>query len=428
MLNNNKQKGFVKESYKGKKKSGVLNKLLLSVLLGLLSGLVATLFFVIVAPSLMSYFHPVKEEPVVVKTEEIPQEKQENPEDGKTEKEGKSKEDEEHPDLYPQEPPVVMEKIVPLDVKDYQALYQNFGEIVQKLQKSVVQIVIEKSDASFIHSIEKYRNIGLIVAENKKSFFILTTYSKDANSAIKAVIGDSVHSVSVSGYNENTGIMIVKLNKSEISKELYDNLEVAELAVSNIDDLGKPIIVYGNLCDGRLGYANGSICSYEHTNRFVDSTYSMLMPTVLMDEDATAIIINLDGKVTGFVDKNSKTKFKEAFGIAELKSVIEKLSNEETIPVLGIRAESVIGKNIDKDITDGIFVFETVDNSPAMNNGILPGDVIIKIGDTNISNMQQVQNILRNYKSKDALKIVLMRQRFSRYEKIEIDVDLKNNK
>lgn len=431
MINNNdKQKGFVKESYKGRKKSGIFRKIIISLLFGILSGVVASLVFVIFAPQLMTYFNPEKEEPVVVQTEDDTvsakeQDGQEN--DGKEdETEKKGEEDlKENENGQEEVPPVVLEKIIPLDIKDYKLLYADFGDIVNKVKKSVVQIVIEKSDEGLIPSIEKYRNIGLIVAENKKSFFILTTYFKDSKSAIKALIGDSVNSVSVAGYNENIGIMIVKLNKAELSKELYDSLEVAELAVSNVDDLGKPVIVYGNICDGRIGYANGSICSYEHTNRFVDSTYSMLMPTVLMDETATGVIINLDGRVTGFIDKNSKTKYKEAFGIAELKSMIEKLSNEESIPVLGIRGESVSDKNIAKEITDGIFVFETLENSPAMNYGILPGDIIVKINETDISNMQQVQNILRNYKPKESIRIGLMRQKFSKYENVEIDLVLK---
>lgn len=426
MVNNSKQKVFIKESYKGKKKSGILKKIIQSVLLGLLAGFTATCVFVIFAPQFMKYFNVENDEPVVVQTgeekkesgvgnEKSPKENEQTIGELPSKEEGGQKEVQ----------PIVMEKIVPLDVNEYKALYKDFSDIVANVKKSVVQIVIEKSDKGLIPAIEKYRNIGLIVAENKKSFFILTSYFKDKKSAIKAVVGESVNSVSIAGYNENTGIMIVKLNKEELSKEVYDNLEVAQLTVSNSNDLGKPVLIYGNICDGRTAYMNSSICSYERTNRFMDSTYSMLMTTAVMDEQATGVIINMDGKVSGFIDKNSKTRYKEAFGIAELKEMIEKLSNEEKIPLLGIKAESVANKNIAKEIKDGVFVFETVENTPAMNHGILPGDVIIKIDDYDIRNMQQLQNVLRNCKSKQSVKIVLMRQKFEKYDKVEIELSLK---
>lgn len=426
MVNNNKQKVFIKESYKGKKKSGVLKKLIQSVLFGLLTGFVAAFVFVVFAPQFMKYFNMENEGPVVVQTgEEKKESNTQNEESQKDKEETAAEHSLKEQGGEKEVQPIIMEKIVPLDVNEYKALYKEFNDIVTHVKKSVVQIVIEKSDKGLISAIEKYRNIGLIVAENKKSFFILTSYFKDKKSAVKAVVGDSVNPVSIAGYNENTGIMIVKLNKEELSKEVYDSLEVAQLTVSNSNDLGKPVLIYGNICDGRPAYMNSSICSYERTNRFMDSTYSMLMTTAVMDEQATGVIINMDGKVSGFIDKNSKTKYKEAFGIAELKEIIEKLSNEEKIPILGIKAESVANKNIAKEIKDGVFVFETVDNTPAMDYGILPGDVIIKIDDHDISNMQQVQNVLRNCKSKQSVKIVLMRQKFEKYDKFEIELNLK---
>lgn len=435
MINNDKRKGFIKESYKGKKKKGLLKKVLQTVLFGVLAGAAATIVFVVFTPMFMRGLNPNREEQVIIQTENTVDEneqsdmKQEEKENGKTENNGLKEELAQHTEEDNQniekKQPTIVEKKVSLDIKDYKKLYSDFGTIVKEVKKSVVEIVIEKSNEGLIPSVEKHSNIGLIVAENKKSFFILTGYFKDSKSSMKAVIEENVSPVNIAGYDENTGIMVVKLNKSELSKELYDKLEVAQLAHSGVNDVGAPVIVYGNICDGRLGYASGNICSYASTERFMDSSYSMLMSTVVMDDEATGIIIDLEGKVSGFIDKNSKTKYKEAFSMIELNSIIEKLSNGEKIPSLGIKAETVVDKNISKEITNGIFVFEVSDNTPAMDNGILAGDIITKINGINIAGMKQVQDFLKTCKPKQNIRIELMRQKLDKYDKIEIELELK---
>ena len=69
MINNDKRKGFIKESYKGKKKKGLLKKVLQTVLFGVLAGAAAIIVFVVFIPMFMRGLNPNREEQVIIQTE-----------------------------------------------------------------------------------------------------------------------------------------------------------------------------------------------------------------------------------------------------------------------------------------------------------------------------------------------------------------------
>lgn len=413
-MHDSNDNSFVKESYKGKKKLLTKQRLFTSMISGAIFGVASALVFIAI---ILPFLHIINNKPAEkveiskidthLREEEISEELRD--------------------DINKKNPPktIIVENKTSLEISDYKKLYYDFKKIATRLKKCTVKVIVEKQSNTMLYSTQKHISLGLIVAENKKSFFILTPYIKGAKKFTQVEIMDNIFHVTVIGHHESTGLMVIKLDKGALSKQQYDSLEVASLVVSANTDLGKPVIVYGYLYDDRLGYVNSQITSYEQVNRFTDSCYSMILTDVCLDDKSSGIVSDLDGRIVGFIDRSSKLNYKESYAITELQNIIERLSNGEKIPIFGIKGENIKGKDISDEINSGVFVTEIDDESPAMKSGVLPGDIIVAIDDQAITDMKMMQELIQKRETNQQIKISLMRQKLEKYEKIEFILNLK---
>ena len=90
-------------------------------------------------------------------------------------------------------------------------------------------------------------------------------------------------------------------------------------------------------------------------------------------------------------DENTLT----AISVSQLKDIIEKLSNGQDIPYLGLKLTSVTS-DIEKeyDIPKGVYIKSVGIDSPAMAAGLQSGDVIVKIAGENVETAQAYKNVL----------------------------------
>lgn len=417
-MQDSNEKGFVKESYKGKKKLLTKQKVISAVLLGMIFGLSSALVFSFVNKSGNMLFGKINKEKVILSN--VDDENTANTDEGNLKTKNEKKENNKD-DLKP----IVVEKKAVFGLSEYKNLYYDFKRAAKKLENCTLNVIVENKNDGIVDSTKKHKNLGLIVAENKKSFYILSPSIKGAKKKSRVEIMGAYVPVTLLKHHESTGLMIVRLDKSDLSEQHYASIKVANLTVTSNADIGKPVLVYGFLNDGRFGFANSQITSYEQVNRFADCCFSMMTTDVMLDDKASGVVADLDGHIMGFIDKTSKLNYKESFAVTELQNIIERLSNSEKVPVLGIKGENVKGKNIAKNLTTGVFVTEVEDDSPAMSFGILPGDILIKINGILINDTKSMQEIIQKYASNQTVKITLMRQNVDEYEEINFNLDLK---
>ena len=73
----------------------------------------------------------------------------------------------------------------------------------------------------------------------------------------------------------------------------------------------------------------------------------------------------------------------------------------------------------------GAYIYETVVDSPAMEAGVQSGDVITKIGQTEITSYQELVNALYQLRPDGQVTVTLMRQGPDGYTEMEVNVTLK---
>ena len=142
-------------------------------------------------------------------------------------------------------------------------------------------------------------------------------------------------------------------------------------------------------------------------------------------------MVNLKGQLVGVLcnDYNSEdtANMTTAIGISELKRAIEHMSNAEPVAVFGVKGTDVTTKAHEElGIPEGAYVLSVKLDSPAMLAGIQAGDIIVELGEKEISSMNTLSYYLYQMNVGDSVQVVIMRQSQGTYKESTLNIVLGN--
>ncbi len=91
---------------------------------------------------------------------------------------------------------------------------------------------------------------------------------------------------------------------------------------------------------------------------------------------------------------------------------------------LGVRVEDIsdeLGDYFDVDEGEGVLVLEVMEDSPAEDAGLKPGDVILKVDDDKISDREDLIETVREHDPGERVEITYKRKRRTRTVEVELD-------
>jgi serine protease Do len=142
------------------------------------------------------------------------------------------------------------------------------------------------------------------------------------------------------------------------------------------------------------------------------------------------VLFNLQGEVIGIITSSDKagTDMKNmivAYGITELKKIIEKMSNGSQVAYLGITGLDVTeDANIKQGVPYGAFVRDVTLDSPAMLAGIQSGDVITEMNGKTVIQFSDYTSILMQMEPGQMAELTVMRQSQNEYKEMEFSIEL----
>ena len=132
------------------------------------------------------------------------------------------------------------------------------------------------------------------------------------------------------------------------------------------------------------------------------------------DAGAGGLLVNISGEVIGWItdagnpDAHARIS---AVSISCLKGIIECLSNGSRISVLGVQAEEVTAAIAQaQELPEGLYVTNTIADSPAYNEGIRNGDIIVKIDEREIRKMYDLQSVMLETRPGTEVRVTVMRE------------------
>lgn len=417
---------FIKEKVKERplNRKKLLKRTIVTASMAVIFGLIACFTFLVLEPVFTNLLYPQEEtQQVELKEESINEEMR--PEDMILEEETESE--------APAIPQTVVEK-VEIEISDYQRLYRLMYALVQQASKSMVTVTGVVTDMDWFDNTYENRGqaSGLIVAENGKELLILTELGAvEQADSVKVTFNDGTQAAAeLKGSDEETGLAIVSVVFEEIEEKTRENMETAVLGSSGSSLLASPVIAVGRPLGTSASVAYGMVTSADTWASLADHNIRVLTTDMIGSSNASGVLINLSGQVVGIIRSgNNKSTAKEAvlsaYGTADLRKIIEKLSNGQEIAHMGIT-----GTDVPQEVSEelgvpmGAYVTGIIMDSPAMQAGIQSGDVIVKLGTADISSFSDYQEAMMSLSPDTAVTVKVMRQGQDAYQEMPIDVIL----
>lgn len=288
--------------------------------------------------------------------------------------------------------------------------------VAKKAMGSVVGITTKEVVGNFFGETEvEGTGSGIIVDANG---YILTN---------SHVVGDgNAKEISVLFENGDKNPGTVLWNDSAIDLAIVKvdkaNLPVADLGDSDQLEVGETAIAIGNPLGLEFQRSvTSGIISGLHRSIQVDEN-NVIEDLIQTDAsinpgNSGGPLLNAKGEVIGI--NTAKIKSAEGLGfsipINTVKTIIEQVIKEGTyktvfIGIKGVEVELYERQlGIDLSTDDGVIVIEVSPNSPASSAGLMSGDVIEKIDDKKIENMNQLKKALYKYNKGDSATLSIIR-------------------
>lgn len=416
---------FMKEKIKERpiNKKKLIRRTIITASMAVVFGLVACLTFLVLEPLFSNWLYPEEEPQQIV----FPAEDEEMlPEDMLIEETATDEETEE------EEQESFTEVEWELEVEDYQLLYDKLYALYEEKSKSIVTVTGVKEDIDWFNNPYETegQTSGLIVADNGKEYWILVDNKPiDKAEAIRVTFTGNVQvTAQLKGTDAITGLAIIGVALKDVSTEARENIVVASLGSSGGNKmLGRPVLALGSPAGTGRSIAYGMITSTGNVIHLPDSSYKLLTTDMYGSPNASGALLNLHGQVIGIINQSHVDESMPnqlcAIGITEIKDTIERISAGRSQAYLGIYGTNVTEEAREElNVPMGAYVTEIEIGSPAMQAGIQSGDIITRIGETEVVSYQDYVNQLGKTNPEESMSITIMRQGQQEYREMEITV------
>lgn len=324
-----------------------------------------------------------------------------------------------------------------LELDDYRSLLRKISSIAASAQKSLVTVSGRSSNTDWFNNSYENNNssTGVIVADNGKEVLVISpTDILHAATNVDVTFHDgSTCKATIRLSDVNTGLSIVAVPKSNISEETLDKIEMAQFGSISTSAVGMPVVAVGSPYGTAGSVGMGQITSNSIVIGKTDANMRLISTDIYGSTNATGVIVNYNGRIVGIICHedvvSDMPNLIKAYSISDIKDVIEKMSNNQKLPYLGIIGTDVTREaNENYGVPFGTYVKEVIMDSPAMNVGIRNGDVIVQIEAKEIKSFVDYHNAILSCSPEDVVNITLQRPSGDDYTQVTYEVSLEELK
>ena len=241
---------------------------------------------------------------------------------------------------------------------------------------------------------------GILIADNGRELLILSDLVpvKEGEHIEVTFPDESIHEASEKMRDTNLGLCVYAVLREQIDKTTWSGIRTVKIGSSNSVKSGDTVIAIGKPygADEAAGY--GVVTVDEEYIELADGCFKLISTNIAGNDNGSGAIFNRRGQLVGIISRTvlgtEGNRRVAGYGISDIKSSIELLSNGSAIPYTGICGMDVTEELEEKGMPLGIYVKEVEADSPAMAAGIQSGDVIVGIDGQNTISLSNYYGIL----------------------------------
>ncbi len=430
-MNVMEENDFIKENIVGrkeswKKKATHYTRVVVSALL---FGVLSAGTFAVTEPLIAGRFRDDKPEEVTFETQPETQESE-------AESEPETTVPSEEPETEAPEETVSIESVVKDEVRNYEYSmddYERMHSLIKKIalsaDYSLVEVRSRVTGNDLFGELVKSgsSSSGIIIARTSGEVLILTSDSvmRDSSNIEVVFNGEKVYTAQIKAVDSTDGIAIVSVPLTNVSYR--DSQEIRSVSIGDSSKLqrGDLIIVVGAPAGAYGSSAVGEISSVSYNTVDIDGNVKKMIADVDINPAYGSFVINTEGELVGWInaDEDATTYgYESVTGISDYLDIIEAMSNGARYPYIGLRTQEETQEMLDASLPRGLYICESIQDSPAYDAGIQNGDILVKINDTVITHMKDYREAIESLSIDDTAVVTVMRQNGAEYAEVDFTV------
>lgn len=405
-------------------KAEIARRFLLTGVGAVLFGFLAAVTFAVSEPLAKKYL--VEEETEESSSISIPKDEPETTAEPETTEETTEKETEPIEDMVREE----VERYE-FSLDDLIKMYSGINELFQEIDKGIVSVHSVKTQMDWFNNPVETSGLyaGAIIAATPEEYLILTPIGavEGADSLEVTLPGGAQVTGQIKGTDQISHMAVLRVAAGELDEDMKKQVKVLDLGNSYMvkqGDLvfsgGSPAGVVHSLSLGYISYVAKNIS-------VVDGTSRLFYADIQGEAGSGTFIFNIKGQVIGWSTQDYKPESSSMTvvrALSDYKGILEDLSNGILAPYFGIMGLEVTEEQHQNGLPLGIYVNTSVADGPAYNAGIQSGDIITKIGDSQLVTMKDFQNCLDQAASGESVTVEIQRYGRDEYTPIEYEVTI----
>ena len=315
-------------------------------------------------------------------------------------------------------------------VDDLNSMLNSLRGKAQTADKSVVVVHSVQQNTDWFDNPVETTGLyaGMIIAKTSQELLVLTPEAAvEQADSIKVTLGNGND---VSGHMKQkdaiSGQAIVSISVQDISATQLRDLEPIPLGNSYQVQQGDLIAAVGSPAGVVHSMDYGFVSYVVRSNPMVDQHCRMLYSNILADAGKGTFLVNTNGELVGWAQESdspeASDRVTEVFGISDYKGVLEKLSNGQAVPCIGIVGQEVTDMQVENGLPAGIYVMNAVTDKPAYNAGIQNGDILTELAGEPVTSMKEYQAALDKMTCGQVVHVTVARNGRDTYTELEFDV------
>ena len=315
---------------------------------------------------------------------------------------------------------------------DLAELYGTFRDVVQKADKGIVEVHSVKKEVDWFDNPVETAGLyaGVAIAVTDQELLILTPEAAVEHAdSIKVTFANGTEADgTIKKTDAISNMAIVSVSTSQMNEKALTEVEVLKLGNSYSIRQGDLVAALGAPAGVVHSSAYGTISYVARNVQVADGVTRLLYADIKSNAEAGTFLVNLAGEVVGWVTdgygEGNPGGFTVAMAVSDYKSILEKMSNGQPIPYMGIRGQEVSTAMTSEGIPLGIYVTESIQDGPAYNAGIQNGDIIVNIGGKDIATIRDYQNETESLNPDSVVTVVVQRKAIEEYKELEYQVTI----
>lgn len=283
---------------------------------------------------------------------------------------------------------------------------------------------------------------GIIVAETDTELLIVSNNHvvEGADQLFVTFIDGTEAEAHIKGLDADMDLAVIAVSLESLSEETKNNISIATLGDSDSLKLGTPVIAIGNALGYGQSVTTGIVSALDREITFDDGSTGSFIQTdaAINPGNSGGALLNVNGEVIGINSSKIGGSVVEGMGYAIpitsaspiIADLMERQTRTEKVDAenagyIGITLQEVTSQISQMyNMPQGIYVISVEEGSAAQAAGIMNGDIITKFDGSKITSYAELQSILQYYAAGTTADITVMRPENGQYVQYDFEITL----